>query len=58
MISNLKANVDTTKIIFIALSFWFIGISQAENKSNKILNIEFWVVSTYAIKIWDYLNEN
>ena len=29
-----------------------------EKKNHKKLNIEFWIVSTHALKIWDHLNEN
>ena len=27
-------------------------------KEKVFKNIEFWIVSSHTVKIWDYLNEN
>ena len=46
----------------LAFAFLVNGISipkkQTNKQTNKALNIEFWVVSTHAVKIWDHLYEN
>ena len=40
----------------MSLLFQWMGFLYWKRK--ETLNIEFWVVSTEAVKIWDHLNEN
>ena len=39
-------------------SFLVNVISILEKKKDKTFNIEFWIVSTQTVKIWDHLKEN
>ena len=41
-----------------AFSFPVNSISIAEKKKYKTFNLDFWIVATDAVKIWDHLNEN
>ena len=55
--NNSKFKVKCFNAFF---KFWVndISIPEKKKKQKTTLNIEFWVVSTHTIKIWDNLCGN